>query len=336
MKPDSLFQEYYARLRREGILKSLLWGAAIGALAAFAVGFAGWLAGFGGFFLTVGVFAAVTAGVALAAYFLFFRPNARAVARRVDALGLEERLITMLELKDSDDYIARRQREDAEAALEKFGLGRLGFALSMTLTVLLCVGGAFGLGMTAVNGLTDLGVIPSGAQLIAEAQGRNPANYIDVEYTAMTGGVIFGEAQQNIRKETGETQTVIAVPDDGYRFYRWTDGYPYPVRSDTGLTEDITFTAWFLPLDDDGAEEVPDGDEALDQPPEDGNAQEPSESQPSEGVNPENYDYVIDWTIKYRDLFDEYYEEAMEALAQDPDLTEEEKQFLETYFNALR
>lgn len=336
MQSKQIFREYNARLKREGILKGMLWGLALGATAAFVVGFLGWMIGFGGFFLTLGVFVGVAVVSSVTIYFVCFRPDSKAVARRVDALGLEERLITMLEFQDSDDFIIRRQREDAEQALEKFGLSRLGFAVSMTLTLLLCVCGFFGLGMTAVSGLTDLGILPSGAQLIAEAQGRNPANYIQVTYSAMAGGSIYGEVEQTIRKEVGETELVIAVPDNGYRFYRWTDGYPYPTRTDTGLSEDITIVAWFLPLEDDGAEEVPPGDEATDLPTEDGNAQDSQVTQPVEGSNPPNYDYVFDWSVKYRDVFEDYYEEAMEELAQDGELSEEMRQFLETYFNALK
>ena len=332
---ESVFRQYYRRLKREAILKSLLWGLAFGLIAAFIVGFATWMSYFKGFFLTVGIFAGVTATVSVAGYFIFFKPTARDVARRIDALGLEERMITMLELEKDESYMAMRQREDAKKSLIDLGGAKLKFGISLTLTLLLSIGGFFGVAATTVTGLSDFGVIPSGAQLIDEAKGRSPKNYFEVNYVATNGGEIVGEAEQRIVKN-GSTETVIAVATDGFRFYRWTDGYPYPARSDSGITENITFTAWFLPITADDEEESPDGDEATDQPSEDGNDQEDEETSSKPGSEPPNYDYVYAWTINYKDVFDDYYAELIELLAQDGELTEEERKFIETYLNTIK
>ena len=197
---NDLFRQYYARLRRGGIVKSLLWGVAVGFLAAFVAALVTWMTYFDGFFLTIGVFVAVAAATALICYFRFFRPTAKDVARKVDSLGLEERMITMLELEKSDDYIALRQREDAQRSLQKLGMNKFKFGISLALVLVLSIGGVFALSMTTVTGLSDLGVIPSGAQLIDEAAGRNPRNYVDVVYSAMEGGYIYGESEQNLRK----------------------------------------------------------------------------------------------------------------------------------------
>lgn len=330
---ESVFRDYYSRLRREGLIKALLWGLAIGFFAAFIAAFATWMSYFKGFYLTVGILVGVTALCTVALYFLFFKPTAKDVARRVDKLGLEERLITMLELEKCEDYIALRQREDAKESLSRLGMTKFKFGVSLTLILLLAIGGILGLGMTTVTALSDFGVLPSGAQLIDEARGRNPANYIEICYEARSGGIIYGETEQLIlKKET--TSTVIAVADDGYRFYRWTDGYPYPARSDTG-TEDITYTAWFLPMDADGAEEKPEGDAATDQPREDGNDQD--EQEPSGGGGtPPNYDYLYDWTIHYREVFGDYYDEIIEELSQGGEISEELRRFIETYCNSIK
>ncbi len=331
---NDLFRQYYARLRRGGIVKSLLWGVAVGFLAAFVAALVTWMTYFDGFFLTIGVFVAVAAATALICYFRFFRPTAKDVARKVDSLGLEERMITMLELEKSDDYIALRQREDAQRSLQKLGMNKFKFGISLALVLVLSIGGVFALSMTTVTGLSDLGVIPSGAQLIDEAAGRNPRNYVDVVYSAMEGGYIYGESEQNLRKGE-QSSTVIAVADDGYRFYRWTDGYPYPARTDVAPDEDITFTAWFLPMDADGAAEAPDSDEATDQPPEDGNSSGGSATPPDTGQSPPNYDYVYDWLTQYKDVLGDYYTEAMEQLATNGELSDDLRLFFETYFSTI-
>lgn len=330
----SVFQKYYGKLRRGAIIKSLLWGLALGFIAAFIAGFATWMSYEKGFLITLGVFVAVTAAVTAFCYFVFFRPDSKAVARKVDSLGLEERMITMLELENSEDYIAMRQREDTKAALGKLGDKKFGIGVSLALIIVLSVSAVFGVSAATVTGLSDLGVIKSGAELIDEANGRDPRNYVTVSYTALSGGYIYGEEEQTIRKN-GSAEPVLAVAEEGYRFYRWTDGYPYPLRTDTGLSESVTYTAWFLPVDADGAEEKPDGDESDDQPPEDGNDND-DENPPSPTTNPENYDYVLDWTIHYRDILGDYYDEAMKELAESGELSEELRKFIENYFNSLK
>lgn len=149
---NDLFRQYYARLRRGGIVKSLLWGVAVGFLAAFVAALVTWMTYFDGFFLTIGVFVAVAAATALICYFRFFRPTAKDVARKVDSLGLEERMITMLELEKSDDYIALRQREDAQRSLQKLGMNKFKFGISLALVLVLSIGGVFALSMTTVTG----------------------------------------------------------------------------------------------------------------------------------------------------------------------------------------
>lgn len=331
---ESVFKKYYGKLRRNAILKSFLWGLAFGFIAAFIAGFAMWMSYEKGFLITIGVFVGVTALVTALCYFLFFRPTAKDVARKVDSLGLEERMITMLELENSEDYIAMRQREDAKASLGKLGDKKFSIGASVALIITLSISAVFGVSAATVTGLSDLGVIKSGAEMIDEARGRDPRNYVTVNYEALSGGYIYGEKEQTIKKN-GETETVLAVAEDGYRFYCWTDGYPYPVRADKGVGESTTFTARFVKVDDDGAEEKPDGDESDDQPPEDGNDTD-EENPPSPSSNPENYDYVIDWTINYRDVLGDYYEEAMRQLAESGELSDELRKFIESYFNSLK
>lgn len=331
---DQLFRQYYVRVRREAIFKSLLWGAAIGFLAAFVAAFVGWMTYFPSrFFVTLGVFVVAAAGTTLLCYFVFFRPTAKDVAKKVDALGLEERMITMLELEQSDDYIALRQREDANRSLAKMGMNKFKFAVSLSLVILLSVSGVCALSMTTVTGLSDLGIVPSGAQLVDEAQGRNPANFIEVSYAATEGGYIYGEQEQTIRKGE-QTGTVIAVADEGYRFYRWTDGYPYPARSDAGVDESTVYTAWFVVMDDDAAPENPFGDEATDQPPEDGNDSEERDPDDESSQEIDIYDYVIDWTIDYADVLGDYYSAVIAALTQG-DFSGDLGDFIESYFSTI-
>lgn len=331
---SSVWNKHYARLRREGIIKSLMWGIAFGLIAAFIVGFATWMSYFHGFFLTLGIMIAVAAGVTVGAYYLHYKPTPKNVARRVDSLGLEERLITMLELEDDDSYIASAQRADAESALSRLGMGKAKFTVSLLLILLLAIGGSFGLAMTTVTGLSDLGVVPSGAQLIDEAHDRSPHNFITVSYKAGQGGEIQGETEQVIKKGS-ETSMVAAIAKPGYRFYCWTDTNTRAARADRGLTESVTFTALFVPVDADGGEDDLGLDRPNDIPPEDGNDND-DPPMPSSGSSPPSYDYIVDWKMEYKPVLEDSYNDIMDEISSDGELTDEERKFLEAYYNSIK
>ncbi len=55
----------------------------------------------------------------LLAYFILFRPEKKEVLESIDALGLQERIITMEELRDEETVIAKKQRQDAKEQLAK-------------------------------------------------------------------------------------------------------------------------------------------------------------------------------------------------------------------------
>ncbi|MBP3284537.1 MAG: InlB B-repeat-containing protein [Clostridia bacterium] len=74
------------------------------------------------------------------------------------------------------------------------------------------------------------------------------ANFALLEYTlkyiSTEGGVILGETEQVLKKGY-DGSVVEAVANDGYYFYGWDDGYTQPVRQDTNVEEDKTYTAIF-------------------------------------------------------------------------------------------
>lgn len=65
-----------------------------------------------------------------------------------------------------------------------------------------------------------------------------------VRYEGSVGGSIQGEQVQYV-PNGGSADTVIAVPETGYVFVKWNDGYPLAARKDTGITESKTFAAIF-------------------------------------------------------------------------------------------
>ena len=118
MDVKELFDKYYSRLAREGMLKALFCGLIVGFAVNFAVAFTAWYYGWNGLWWALGAWVVVTAATTPLFYIKKFKPSAKEVAERLDRLGLEERMITMTELEQDDSYIAFRQREDAKLQLE--------------------------------------------------------------------------------------------------------------------------------------------------------------------------------------------------------------------------
>lgn len=69
-----------------------------------------------------------------------------------------------------------------------------------------------------------------------------------IEYTVMykaeDGGKIEGEAVQKIKKNES-AEAVVAFPEIGYRFVKWSDGVTEATRQDRNVTKDIVVTAIF-------------------------------------------------------------------------------------------
>lgn len=243
MDPQKLFTKYYKKLTFEGILKSALCGVVAGLAALFLAAAVCWFFGYKGFWVLI-VAPLVSAGIVGAlVYFKKFRPTTRSIARRVDELGLEERLITMTELEGDPSYIAMRQREDAMQALGSVSADLIKIAVSVSMIVSLAVAGVCGLGSTTVYAMYCNGSLKSGLELIEKANEKAP-NVFKVEYAAEEYGVIIGETEQEIY-EGEDALAVYAVPEEGYIFVGWSDGNDSPYRVDLEITGNISVTALF-------------------------------------------------------------------------------------------
>jgi len=353
MKNKQLFKQYRNRLAIEGVLKSTFLGLIIGLAVNFATAFVSWFFGYeGGTWLAIGlgVGTALASGVIL--YFAKFRPTAKSIARRVDGLGLEERIVTMMELENDESYIAMRQREDAKAKLAevnskqiKFNIARRAVAWTVALAVVAPA-------MTVIGAVVD----KSGLQLLnPSAEG----NQITICYVAEDGGWIDGEEEQIL--EPGEVPTaVVAEAEDGWMFVGWDDGNVEPYRWDKDATESVVYTAMYEEVEDDGDGNDKgngngsgdgqggqgEGDGALDTPgepkPSNGNGNSPN-SYPMPGQDPNESaggkrdpkNQVFDGKTPYQDVFPEHLEAALEQLMNGESLPDDLRNAIEQYFESL-
>lgn len=218
-----IFEKFRKRLNRESLLNSLLCGLAAGFAALFVAALAFWFAAPSLIWIAAIIFAAVTAAASWAFYALKFRVTDKSLARRLDAVGLEERVITMTELEGNTSYMAERQRRDAIEAVNKVDAKLIKIVVPAIIIVGVCVTAVLGSGMTVVSALSAGGVIDSGTEVINKITEEEPAQYV-VTYEAAEGGLVDGDLVQN--KSVDEyTDTVTAVAESGYVFIGWTVTY---------------------------------------------------------------------------------------------------------------
>ena len=241
MNLKQMMKKHYLRLVLEGVFKSVLVGLAIGFAANFLTALLGWVFSFGGIGLAIGIGVAAWVISGVLFYFLKYRPTMEETAQRMDRLGLQERMITMLELKQDDSYIANVQRENAKRSIAHIDGRKIKIRIPGVLICLVVIAAILGSSMTTVKGLSDNGDIPTFDEIIED----DPyANYISVFYTVDEGGYIEGETDQLVEPGTSTTP-VIAMAEDGWVFVGWDDGYTNLERFETNVTQDLYFVAIF-------------------------------------------------------------------------------------------
>ena len=349
MKSVKLFEKYYKRIARESMTKAVICGLIVGCAAMFITAFLCWFFIPKLFWLAF-IALAVGAGVSAPLFYRYkFKPTSSAVATRIDELGLEERMITMNEYMGDDSYIAERQRDDAIKTLGTISADLIKVVVSIPLVIAACFAVTLGAGMTTVGGLANAGVIGGGKDLIDDLTKEEPV-YYDVEYDTQGDGEIVGDIVQRIEKGKDATE-IYAVAGDGYVFSCWLikgqkeAGEPY--RQDTKIDEDMKVIAVFEPAngdgEGDGEGEGEGGEQGDSEKPNDGEGK----AEGSDGNNSNNTgtspggsyvsnDQVIDGKQDYKDHYDAAREEATENARDNGNLTDEDKDAIDGYFNIIK
>lgn len=334
------FKQYYARLAKESFFKALLSGSICGFLALFLSAAIIWFAGWEQIWVCAIVFAVVFAIATVIFYYKKFRPHTKAIAKRIDELGLEERILTMTELQDQDSYIARRQREDALKSLQTVNAKLLKFSFSKFLIASTCIACVISLGMTTISTLSALGAMPSGKDLLENANAGAVIKY-DLEYDFEGDGEIIGSLMQQVA-EGEDAEPVMAVAEEGWMFIEWSDGLKSPYRCDKNVTKDLSVTAIFMEAQDD-VEDEDEGDFGDDQPgqPNDkgdgppNNQQLPQDKEQSSESRLEETDQYKDGETWYPSDFDQSLEEALDGMNQDGNLGDGQKGTAGSYFENI-
>lgn len=345
MNQNNQFEMRYSKLTWEAVIKSLLVGLTIALGVVFVSGIVIWFSGTENLPLILGVliggfvFAAAASTAIL--YFTKFRPTVKSNSRRIDSLGLEERAITMIEYQNDDSVMARLQRQDAMAAINEVSNKKIPFSIAKALVIPLLI--AIPLG--SLSTLGAVGIFPSFDDFLEAIE---ETEYIEVIYIAEDGGYIEGGEDMQLVLKGENAQTVIAVPEEGYTFEGWDDGFKKQERTDEKIDHPLVLTAIFMPIeeegDDDGGDEHGENGEQPGEEEGDGEQKGDQPGEPNENGDPGNEgggkykkeNQIIDGETYYREYLEGYKEEIMELLKKRvEELTEEEKAIIEAYINIV-
>ena len=368
---NELFKKHYSQLCLEAGLRSALWGISISFAVTFVLSALEWLLDFGATWISIVTFVCIAAITGALFYLFKYRPTAEDVARRLDRLGLDERMITMLEYESDDSYIAALQRENAKVHFKSVENRKLKIQISTALIAIVVVTAILGSSMTTVLALAENGVLPSGSDII----GDELLDYIPVSYIVDEGGYITGGEADQLVAPGEDADPVVAEAEDGWVFVGWDDNSTDPARHDKNITEPKEFIAIFEPIDEDedgdemdgeGGEDSDQGDQSSDQPGEDDSTssegqqqeqnQETQDGQPSDdeseneesestddsesddgsngqgsGGKWEETNMFYDGQTYYKDAMD-YYEDYYDD---DSSIPPELREFFELYFGSL-
>ena len=342
MDVKQIFGGHYKRLVAEGIVKSAVWALVVclSVNSIFAALY--WMLGVGAVWLGAAVGIPLGAILGVLLYIFKYKPTEKAVAARIDRYGLEERMITMLELRGDTSTLAELQREDARGSLgrlpaESIGIrpARLPIAVAsvlLALAITLCI-----LGIAAAQGK-----IPYGRDLLV--QGADGS--FEVVYTVEGGGFIKGAARQSVGFGEDAT-TVRAVADNGWRFVGWDDGEDCPERCESAVGANMEIKARFEKISSDPADGE-DGDAADDLPYGEvieeggggssdqlGGDNVKDDGEGSGGGKWQDRNQFIDGATYYRDYLEFYYQYATGIFEAETDIPEEIIEFFETYFSGI-
>ena len=345
MNAKTHFQKHFAKLRSEALIRSLLAALVIGFVVGFAAAIVTWIVNVNAFWVPMVAIVAATAISTPIFYIKKYRPTAIRSARRIDRLGLEERLITMVEYQQDESCMAAKQREDAKQKLAELETTELKLRVPRNTLATLAVSGVFGIGMTVVTTLAALGLLPTGLDLWEDMYPEDPIKYVSVTYEVYEGGYIDGEADQLIPMGSNASG-VVAVADDGWQFDGWIDGHTKPDRTDSNVEEDVVYVAIFVPLDGqpsegDPSEEQQEQQEQQDQQ-ENSENQNPQEQDPDSPPSPagggkyEEYNQIIDGETYYKEVLESYRELLAERLeTEGSEMTAEERAIIEAYLGIV-
>ena len=330
---SEVLKKYRRSLSKEGFIRSLIWGSIIGFSAMTVLAVLLYFIGASMAWLAPVIGATLMIAATTIFYFAKYRPTLKQVAERTDMLGLKERVITMVEMEGDTSYMAVKQREDTVIQLQKFSNRKLKLQIMIVPLVIACLLALFGICGTTVSALSSSGAIPGIDDLLPDS--FEGSSLVEVMYMEEDGGRIEGEPIQIISAGS-DCSEVVAVAEDGYVFDIWSDGVTTPERTDKNVVQSMMIFAFFTEIDE-GDESVVESEEMGDDIEMDMNFDSEIQMPVSgAGGKYEEYNQIIDGETYYRDVYKEFYEQAMQILSEGDVVPEYIRIIIQRYFEAIQ
>lgn len=398
---ENVLIEFKKKAKKQNIIKAGLCSVAISLLFNIPFLIAFWIMDYKyKFIICTGIFIIGISVLFPVLYFKKFKYTEIQLAKRIDDLGLEERVLTMIELKDNNSFIAKKQKEDTLNVLKTVEANDLKgkyekqSLLSIFSTVLASLVIALSLMFPNIRetiiahgepkytievSAEGLGFVidyskyenQSLINAVSKKQGQDQIDKInnkeivelkqfptafsnrisvnyrcfeDIDATMVLDGANFEDISYRIKSD--ETHILMALPYKGYVFIGWSDGCASPFR------EIDSYSTNLIALFDEVSSV---GEELPDEQKEPGDKDE-SGSGESDGIGPEgngtgktNNDdswgdgakgspanQVINGETYYGDIFNQSYQEAVERIKNDTNLTDAQKKAITDYFESIR
>ena len=331
-------QLYEKKLKQEtfwkAFLKSVQWTGILGMLGALFW----WLLGLSNSWIIL-LLCLSCFGICFSIYYTRYRITLRDVASRIDELGLQERVITALELEGDDSYIAQRQREDTLKSLQSVDAKAVKIRFSLISLLVAITLGFCALGASAVPVLAEMGKIPTLSQLV---QKEESVPHYKVEFSASKGGSIWGESSQ-IVYEGEQALAVMAVADYNYRFVQWSDGNTNPYRVVEPRSH-LKLQAYFAEVEIYDPDNDKDNNPYPDDLPLPGKKEKDDNGTPNPNPNPstdgngrydENNKY-LDGEHNYQDDLGDATNDAKDSTNNNKNLTDRDKDIIDGYFDGIK
>ena len=398
---ENVLIEFKKKAKKQNIIKAGLCSVAISLLFTIPFLIAFWIMDYKyKFIICAGIFIVGISVLFPVLYFKKFKYTEIQLAKRIDDLGLEERVLTMIELKDNNSFIAKKQKEDTLNVLKTVevndlkgkyrkqsflsifstALASLVIALSLMFPnikeIIIAHGepkytievSAEGFGfvidyskyenqslINAVSKKQEQDQIDkiNNKEIVELKQfptafsNRISVNYRcfeDIDATMVLDGANFEDISYRIKSD--ETHILMALPYKGYVFVGWSDGCVSPFREIDNystdliaLFDEVSSVGENMP---DKQEEPGDKDGSADSesdgigPEGDGTGKTNNDDSWGDGAKGSPANQVINGETYYGDIFNQSYQEAVERIKNDTNLTDAQKKAITDYFESIR
>lgn len=132
-------KKYINKIKIESIIKSIIYGLINGFITFTLLNLILYIFNYKNILLVLLLSILIWILSSIFIYLYKMKPSINNVAKRIDELGLQERIVTMVEYRDSDDYMAQRQRDDALESLKRITSNELKFKFSKYSFVILAI-----------------------------------------------------------------------------------------------------------------------------------------------------------------------------------------------------